>query len=447
MSKVDVDHRYGVRNLSLDLTPNINVLVGANGAGKSRVLSIILDLLRAGPKGTVAGATGTFSDQFESLEEDANLRICSSGRNVELYQPYFKSMENIEEFILNGEGERVLDQAELAEVNYILCAAYTEVIIHEVQPGLRVTLDAGESLENVYSDEIVPFVRVKAGERRWTTCEMGSGEYAALYLWWLLNRQERNSVLLIEEPEAYLSYKVQERLADCFAKYAVERKLFLAITTHSYPFIARYPDDSIIPLLGKLSSTSVSRRKKYDVLSYIGAPIKTKHVIIAEDRLGKYAVEFILSRYLPELFPSCVTTYARDGASDIRTVLQSINKVEGLALTFVGVYDEDQRDQPTFTADDISHCKKVLFPLDATLEETFIEICVTNQLEPHPLHPSFNDAMHQHQGSEPHDHLRLVAETLRIEERAIWDFCLTEWEKENRERIEAFSRQFSVLLA
>lgn len=78
-----------------------------------------------------------------------------------------------------------------------------------------------------------PFFEVRAGNTTYDSRSVGLGELASFYLWWSLKRVSPNTVLLVEEPESYLSPMCQAAFADVLAKYTVQKKPFVILTTHS----------------------------------------------------------------------------------------------------------------------------------------------------------------------------------------------------------------------
>lgn len=60
---------------------------------------------------------------------------------------------------------------------------------------------------------------------------------------------------------------MQDRLADLFAKYSWNKCLFMIISTHSYPFISKFPADGVCALLMAGKNVAKSSRGKTEILS------------------------------------------------------------------------------------------------------------------------------------------------------------------------------------
>jgi predicted ATPase len=96
------------------------------------------------------------------------------------------------------------------------------------------------------SDLIIsPFFEVSFGNDRYDSRTMGAGEIAILYLWWAINRAPRNALILIEEPETYLSPSSQESLSHFLIAEAVQKKLTVVMTSHSAKIIGSFPDENL----------------------------------------------------------------------------------------------------------------------------------------------------------------------------------------------------------
>ncbi|MEW9095380.1 MAG: AAA family ATPase [Clostridiaceae bacterium] len=67
---------------------------------------------------------------------------------------------------------------------------------------------------------------------------MGIEEHFLFYLYWTFSRIDKDSVILIEEPETFISISSQQCLMNHIAYKASEMGLAIVITTHS-PFIIK----------------------------------------------------------------------------------------------------------------------------------------------------------------------------------------------------------------
>ena len=74
---------------------------------------------------------------------------------------------------------------------------------------------------------------------------MGFGELALLLGYWMVSRMPLGSIVLMEEPETFVSPRSQRRFADIVAKIALQRNLKVVATTHSPAFASRFSEDEI----------------------------------------------------------------------------------------------------------------------------------------------------------------------------------------------------------
>ncbi|MGY6568690.1 MAG: AAA family ATPase [Salinarimonas sp.] len=434
----------GIKDLKIEFTHNLNVFVGANGAGKTRVLEAL-----------ECGLCNENTDDIKLNAAENTDSLCyhliRTNYIVGKYQRYFATIRNAEEDLLNGAAERTLNQQELDEISYILCRKYDKITIYELSPGLAI--DDSPDGDRSYSDEVVPFFTVESQGVFWDTSSMGAGEFAALYIWWAMNLAEEEDIFIIEEPEMYLSYKVQERLSIHIAKMSFEKKFFICISTHSYPFIARYPNDGIFGLLMSGPSVRIANRGKADILSQIGAPIEKRYIFVCEDKIASFVFENILLESLPETRLKAIIATAegqeprrKSGISGITCYLEASRHISNIPLLHIGVYDGDARDDQSLKTPKTKDLRKIFLPGDIPFDQVFVEICRDKLDEFSSVHPEFRNKFIEHDGADFHDHLRLVCEDIGRDEVQIWAKCLEIWGKSHQDQISDFCDEVTEIL-
>jgi predicted ATPase len=70
---------------------------------------------------------------------------------------------------------------------------------------------------------VAPFFEVALGNDRYDSRTMGAGELAILFLWWSIDRASEDTLILIEEPETYLSPGSQQSFCAYLIASAVEK--------------------------------------------------------------------------------------------------------------------------------------------------------------------------------------------------------------------------------
>lgn len=180
----------GIENLDINFVPNINIIVGANGTGKTPVLEAVRISLDNEDLRNIRLSSSS------DLRSGRSATLVSSGRLTEIYQPYFQTLPDVGEALLTGLSPMECLAPELEEINYLLCRSYSAVKVYEVEPGLRVA--TSDDTDNTFSEETVPFFIVTRSGYEYSTIDMGSGEYAALYMWWSLHRSEKTIFLYLK---------------------------------------------------------------------------------------------------------------------------------------------------------------------------------------------------------------------------------------------------------
>lgn len=94
------------------------------------------------------------------------------------------------------------------------------------------------------ASNVLPFFEVTFGADRYDSRTMGAGELAAFYLWWSLDRAAEGSIVLIEEPECYLSPGSQDVFRDYVASMSFKSKVSVIMTSHSPQIISPLAQES-----------------------------------------------------------------------------------------------------------------------------------------------------------------------------------------------------------
>jgi predicted ATP-dependent endonuclease of OLD family len=241
----------GIGTLEVPIQSALTVFSGPNGVGKTTLLRAMwaaLDpetststisanrKLLAGSalvdftvRGVATTAEVIFSDAGPTVVGRSAVTVhhIDSAALTPIHQKSFCRFESVDE-IINGAGARELDDQMLSEVNYIVNRQYRAIKLYEVE-----------------LDITVPFFEVSYGNDQYDSRTMGAGEIAALYIWWALSRAERDTVVLIEEPEAFLSFGSQKSLANFIVSSVVQKRLVAVLSSHSAAFISLLPKECL----------------------------------------------------------------------------------------------------------------------------------------------------------------------------------------------------------
>lgn len=358
----------------------VTVLAGANGAGKTTLLRAIwaaLDAERASAviipekkltsgtanlglsiNGTAAEAEVQFSiDKVEWTKPVEVSVIHIDGSIASSWdQSYFCSFENAAD-ITNGLGSLTLDPSMLAEVNYILHRDYNSIIVYEVD---------GDS-------NTIPFFEVSYGNDRYDSRTMGSGEISALYIWWALNRASNSSIILIEEPEAFLSAASQRTLSNHLVALAMKKQLCVVISSHSPYLISSLPRDCVHFLSrGQNGLHLVSDQPPPVLLANLGIEPAITSIVFVEDAMGLELVRAVLEKNDPALSRR-IHIEVRNGEGEITRALRVTQTISG-PIRFIGAYDGDQRN--SLVPDVQEH--SLFLPGTEPIEKIFKDMVVRN---------------------------------------------------------------------
>ena len=240
LKKIDLN---GLNNINeIELSDGLVVICGLNGAGKSTIISAIK---------TVIGMTLSDHDihrindcsiegefkrdtQIVSCSNEEGKRACNLGidiSNVEFLdcdesakaQQFIIKQSNLEELIEQNE-EYKFSEEEIEEINYLTGKRYTVCEVREL-----------EDIENIGT---IPYFQVKVDNIEYDSRGMGSGEHFLLYLFWCINKCEKETILIIEEPETYVSIQSQMHFINYLGKQIAEKGIQVIMTTHSPHLLA-----------------------------------------------------------------------------------------------------------------------------------------------------------------------------------------------------------------
>ena len=247
-----------------------------------------------------------------------------SAAELNRHQRAFAAFDSAED-IINGVGVRELDAAALAELNFIVHREYRSASLYEVE-----------------LNGTAPYFEVAYGNDRYYSRTMGSGEAVAFHLWWTLNRVEERSVLLIEEPQAFLSFACQGSMAKHIISVIVRKKLCVIITSHSAPLITAMPRECLRFLVrGQNGMQVIADQPPPILLKSIGINPPLAAILLVEDEAARAFCRGVLER-LDASLAKRVSIELRNGHGEITTTLRATSTFEG-PLKFIGLYDGDSR--------------------------------------------------------------------------------------------------------
>jgi predicted ATPase len=244
----------------------------------------------------------------------------------DLQQKMFRLGEVLD--IINGAPERILEKTDLDQVSYINRRSYSQVKIYEVE------VEAGL---------IAPFFKISYGDQKYDATQMGTGEYAGLFLWWTLSSSEKGSIILIEEPETFLSNLNQESVLKFLVAIIEKKNLCLIMTSHSGHMLHNMPVDSVQFLQRSGPNSVIVEDPDPTALEAVGIYLKPDIFVYVEDQVAQTIGQMVIEHFNPQLARRCQLESV-GGEALITKALEGISK-NPFGLRFVGWYDGDQKGQ------------------------------------------------------------------------------------------------------
>jgi hypothetical protein len=301
----------------------LTAVVGSHGAGKSYLLKIVEESfpkygnepMRFPPASRsrwkesrpaeVAAVAGTHSiymgsgwnpqefsvdlaepraESFTYKEVDEGLRITvplSAHRAFGEYQMWMQDVE-VPDHAKDFEGDWSADRPTLDSINRILGRQYASVQFF--------TFKSDDYYAAPYLEATMPDGHVR------TPYEMSSGELWVLFCVWELDRSVATDVVLIDEPESYLSPRGHIAFLDEIARRTLAGGFQTIIATHSEAMIRRLPLDLIRFAIRGTNGVVIRDDVTHDeVMVALGYGQSVKYLALVEDSLGEEILRMALA--------------------------------------------------------------------------------------------------------------------------------------------------------
>ncbi|MCR8670794.1 ATP-binding protein [Agrococcus sp. HG114] len=338
-------------DVSLRFSAGIGVVTGGNGAGKTtllRALRSLQDESEAWPSRLVGLKAGGVHDgadwhvEFErspsqvspSLISVAGTRppllVIDPAEETQRIRTRFEHDPNAAD-LLEGTDPRAFDAEMVAHASRVVGRDYSSIDVYEIEG------DDGESSE--------PWFKIRVDGVVYDALGAGRGELSALYLLWHLSRAEANSIVVIDEPEAWLAPASQARLKEVLAFFSAENAIHFVLSTHS-PEMYLGLDNAPVSIVEALPSPRAhAQMSSFAAARALGTPLRPAIVMFTEDRLARELLIAIL-REVDSLLVEAVEVFqSRDGESALLQVQQQFldGDMERRRIRLAVVLDGDQR--------------------------------------------------------------------------------------------------------
>lgn len=347
------DDLVGLGTGTLTLPGPLVLLAGENGAGKSRFLRALANSLAAGPlfAPPARASDKALSAVSLSLRIDGQLIPVDLGetsaqalltdedgnRKVRIFEPTLQvpqlvlliRSDRAFSDLLEGVEPKILSASEIGEVCYLVGRQYSDVRIFEITD---------------YKDQkVTPYFVVTSGALTYGAEEMGTGELALLLLYWLVSQAERGSILLLEEPEAFIAPRSQRALIDWVALQVKTRDLFVVASTHSGIIAERVPNAHVV-LLSRAGAvvTFLPDPPARLLVDRLGLRSPDLNLLFVEDNCARDFASALLEAVNSRRHAHTEIVVGGSTA-DISQIMQRIPVDQMGRLKVLGVHDGDQR--------------------------------------------------------------------------------------------------------
>lgn len=234
--------------------------------------------------------------------------------------------------LLAGVDSSNWQEEELRLASYVTAKSYKRVEVFEVE--VPTPLD-------VRADQLVPYFSVADARAEYDSFSMGMGELAALMTLWRLLTAETGSIVLLEEPETFLSSRSSISIMDVLARQIDKKNLYGVVTTHSPELMSRVPLANTVILHPTIEGPTVmsTPTSRAQVLHLLGASAGQVRCVFTEDRMARRLTRELLARASGVWGRSVVIIEAGD-ESTVRLLCRRIPITEDFRV--VGVLDGDQ---------------------------------------------------------------------------------------------------------
>lgn len=330
----------------------INAFCGRNGSGKSTIIKFIglslglnvdadgrfnLPYLNAGSfqlNVKVSNTNHSIGLDFSTQERESDAPtieclIVDIVKDVPHITETIKSTQNLSE-ILDSLDPKSYNPKELELASYLVGSDYSEIQQFEI--------------EELYAEAIIPYFIVTKNGVTYGSENMGLGEYSIFFLHWLLSSCASNSVILLEEPESFITPESQLRISNFFAMQSTTRNLFTILTTHSEYILKNIPHESIHLINNGLDTPLITPcAQNLPYLEELGLNRVKRGILFVEDHAAKLFLRLVLAT-------SPLTTLKEfdiaicHGEGNIQRVLNCLPDMN-TSLRHIGVFDGDVNDK------------------------------------------------------------------------------------------------------
>ena len=308
-------------DITLDLSTPCLVVGGRNGAGKTRLLRSISDHLAGG-----------------GLLLDLHF-LCEQALTVLRSRDDFDEMK-AEFEVLGPDGDRRDDVQRIVGREYEAIDWYAL----EVEPSDET---AAQRFRWGGEQALLPYFDVQHRGVRYSSDEMGLGEFSVHLLFWILEqyREAKDLTLLLDEPDAYLPPIGASALLVRLLKICLDRGWKMVVSTHSSEMIADALDEQAFILLRTDEDGATVATHCVDdpaVADTLLARPPIRHVFFVEDESAWMLARVLIESMDRRLARSSAIVWG-NGSSYMSELQEHFPRPPLLEISYAYLFDGDKR--------------------------------------------------------------------------------------------------------
>lgn len=372
VKNIELSGFNGLHDISF--AKGITAICGLNGAGKSTIVAAIKDILglelseselHKMKATTVNGKIEIDNAEFV-CSNSVGERLSDRGYALDIIK-YLDCDENIkiQEFnikqtnfddLLEQNEEYELTKEQIDDICYLTGKRYQSCKIWE--------------FEDIEKLGTVPFFEVVIDQLKYDSRSMGRGEHFLFYLFWSINKCDPGTIVIIEEPETYISICSQIHFSNYLGKQMADKGIQFVMTTHSPYFLEHIKNDNIriVSRIGNMA-TVINPDDNMIAEDILGISQTYMGTLFVEDRVAYDFLSIILEDRAPYILKKYTIDIAEGGEKAISYRLQ-FPLSKKIKYKFIGVYDGDMRDRLDTSK---LNWKWIFLPGDKALEELYRE--------------------------------------------------------------------------
>ncbi|WP_225730449.1 MULTISPECIES: AAA family ATPase [unclassified Nocardia] len=356
LRRVEIDGHAHLGSITAEMAPGVTLLCGVSGAGKTQFLRTLARHMRQQPpldgvsptavvrltgqaRHRKSDRTGSASGEVELAEVKAPCVFIDTAREC------FDVLAQVSR-IPTHELESERAAAEKAPRSPWFDRALGTIMGRPYDLATHQELDRREPATGETSTWF--YYELSRHGNTYGPEQMSLGELAACVILRALRGVPRGSVVLLDEPENFLSPRARQRLLDIIVARAVEMELSVVLASHSPEFAYLLPSTSLRTLergIGAVPQATISTGTiPAQVGRMLGMAPRTEAVLLVEDRFARLMLEELLRYCLPALAPHLCVQDVR-GADTVVTIARALGPSRP-AVSFLGVLDGDTRSEP-----------------------------------------------------------------------------------------------------